>query len=450
MSMRRRCLRAGVSVGALGVLAALTAANPPLASADEPDDEVPSVSAADREAFQAESAKIAENFQSSPPPADAPDLDPGSTVDPHPELTAVKDAIMALAPGVFGGAYVEDGVVHLGIKGVPGPLIGLIRAQVPGVTIRPFAARYSLAELRAVTEEITQLMMSNPAAPIISAGPNVAENTVDVGVQDTSSMAAQSLRAKYGSLVTISQEEQPELRAMPGRSRFRNPAFGGLDIYTRNARCTAGFGYGPPLRQDPAGLGPERGIITAGHCFENNVTTQEWSQGLRTLGTFSRTRFVNGSSADAGTITTVLPVFVFRRVNNAVFVAQGSTPIRIKGRFRTNSVVNGDSISVSGAQSGFGSGVVDTGGDGDSYVFRRPGGRIITIRNVHSADVSEPIVDGDSGAPVMGNRANGDFVATGIVLGSQRVNKRRMFYSQIGHVERALGVTTCTGRPDEC
>lgn len=70
------------------------------------------------------------------------------------------------------------------------------------------------------------------------------------------------------------------------------------------------------------------------------------------------------------------------------------------------------------------------------------GSRIITIRNVYSALVSKNIVNGDSGAPVF----RGDGIALGVVLGSQRANPKRMFYSQILNAESELGVTTCTGR----
>lgn len=429
------------SVAALSLLGPLSGSRA-IASELTAADEVREFSMSDREAFQANAAEIAGDFkrQEESPVATA-DADPASTFDPHPELRIVEKAVELVAPGAFAGAYRDGDTVRVGLTGPAGTLIGVINRAVPNVRLAAFRARHPLSQLNAVNEAITQTMSSDPGSGIVSVGPDIAENVVRVGVDDANSSASHALLARYGDVISLFEEAPFDLRVAPRRNSFRNPIPGGPNMVTRGATCTVGFPYGAPTRQDPFGLGAEQGVMSAGHCFAGNVPTQEWRQGGRTLGSFTRTRYVNGSSADAGTLTTVNRVLSFRRVTNAVYLGPSINLFRITRRLARNSSQLGDPLLVSGAQSGLGTGAVATGGAGRSYVFRLSN-RIITIRNANSANVSEDIVNGDSGAPVF----RGDGVAMGIVFASQRANPRRMIYSQIQNVEAELGVTTCTGR----
>lgn len=438
------------SVAALGIGLSFCATGVVLASEDPSATADPGsmsdLSKSEGEAFQAKAAEVAKAFAESEPPATYVDPDPASTVNPHPELDAVEQLVAKTAPGAFAGAYEDErGVVHVGLTGAAGLAVGTLRAALPNVDLVVFNARYSWSELVATTDEITELMSSQPALIILSAGPDVKQNVVTVGVTDVEAPSAKALAAQYGDLVSIFQDDPLELRAdavAPGRDRFRNPVLGGLNITSPGRSCTSGFDYGPPIRQDPTGTGEEQGVITAGHCLVGQVPTQTWFQGGRILGPFTRHRYVNLSTADAGTISTTFSLIRFRRVTNAVFLTQGALAQRITSRLARGAGRTGDILLVSGARSGLSSGSVVTGGAGRSHTSTR-GGRIVTIQNVYSANVSNPIVNGDSGAPVF----NGTGVAFGIVLGSARANQRRMFYSQIANVESQLGVTTCTGRP---
>lgn len=446
--LRTRTLVA--SAIALGIAAPLYGAGPVLASGDPSATAEPGsmtdLSKSERDAFRAKAAEVAKSFADSAPPANYVDPDPSSTVNPHPELAAVERYVEHTAPGRFAGAYEDErGVIHVGLIAGPELAAGASQTTLPNVELVAFDARHSWSELVTITDEITDLMASQPALFILSAGPDVKRNLVTVGVTDVESPAAKSLIAKYGDVVSVFKDDALELRAVaPGRNRYRNPVLGGLNITSPNTGpCTSGFTYGPPIRQDPTGTGEEVGVITAGHCLVDNEVSQEWFQGGRMLGTFTRHRYVNGSTADVGTISTIFGPIQSRRVTNGVFLSQGVLAQRITARLARGAGRTGDIVLVSGARSGLGVGSVATGGAGRSHTSTRPNGQIVTIRNVYSAIVSNRIVNGDSGAPVF----NGTGVAFGIVLGSARANQRRMFYSQITNAEFELGVTTCTGRP---
>lgn len=409
------------------------------------------LSKSDSDALQAKAAGIARAFGESAPPATYTDPDPSSTINPHPEIGVVQGIVEKAVPDAFGGVYEgQDGVVHVGLTGAAGLLVGVIRTALPNVDFAVFKAAHTWQTLTAATDEITALMSSQTTPVILSAGPDVKQNVVTVGVTDVESPVAKALIAKYGDIVSVFNDDPLELRAdpvAPGRDRYRNPVLGGLNITSSTASCSSGFDYGPPIRQDPTGTGKEQGVITAGHCFLGQVPTLNWFQGRRLLGPFTRLRYVNGSTADAGTISTTFGLIQSRKVTNAVFLTQGALAQRITARLARGAGRTGDPLLVSGARSGLSTGAVATGGAGRSFVGRTPSGGIVTIRNVYSADVGHAIVNGDSGAPVFSGRADGSAVALGIVLGSARANQKHMFYSQIANAEFELGVTTCTGRP---
>lgn len=325
-----------ISATALSVAAAsLWASDAVIASTAAVSTTTVAASMTDWETFQAQSAAIANEFTASQQPAISADPDPASTISLHPELERVQNVVDTIAPGSFAGAYLDNGVVRIGLSGGAGLLVGLIQAALPGVPLVVFNAPTPWTTLLAATDDITQLMSSQPAPVILSARPDVVHNVVSVGVSDVNAPAATALVARYGNVVSLFQDEPVELAVdpvAPGRDSRRDPVLGGVNITSPSASCTSGFDYGPPIRQDPTGLGQEKGVITAGHCFEGQLPTTEWRQGGSTLGTFTRTRFVNGSQADAGTITTRLGILQFRGVTNQVFIASGAATVRITRR----------------------------------------------------------------------------------------------------------------------
>lgn len=305
--LRTRTLVA--SAIALGIAAPLCGAGPVLASGDPSATADPGsmtdLSKSERDAFRAKAAEVAKTFAASAPPATYVDPDPSSTVNPHPELDAVEKFVEQAAPGRFAGAY-EDagGVIHVGLTAGPELAAGASQATLPNVDLVAFDAGNAWSELLAVTDEITELMSSQPTLVILSAGPDVKRNVVTVGVTDVESPAAKSLIAKYGDVISVFTHDPLELRAAgaAGRDRYRNPVLGGLNITSPGTgACTSGFTYGPPIRQDPTGTGEEIGRDHGRHCLVDNETSQEWFQGGRMLGTFSRHRYVNSSTADVGT-----------------------------------------------------------------------------------------------------------------------------------------------------
>ncbi len=86
-------------------------------------------------------------------------------------------------------------------------------------------------------------------------------------------------------------------------------------------------------------------------------------------------------------------------------------------------------------------GTLDNGGVGG--VYKESGGTIIT--GVYKATLNEPLVPGDSGAPVFEGTNNA--IALGILNGRSSTTNKVAYYSQIALVENSLGVVTNTKAP---
>lgn len=187
------------------------------------------LSKSDSDAFQAKAAEAAKAFAETAPPTTYTDPDPSSTVDPHPELAFVQGIVEKAAPGVFGGVYKDEhGVVHVGLTGVAGLDVGVLRKALPGVDLAVFSAPHSWQVLTATTDEIADLMSAQSTPVILSAGPNVKQNVVTVGLTDVESPVAQALIAKYGNIVSVFKDDPLELRTdavAPGRDQAQRQNF---------------------------------------------------------------------------------------------------------------------------------------------------------------------------------------------------------------------------------
>ncbi|HEY5199073.1 MAG TPA: trypsin-like serine protease [Solirubrobacteraceae bacterium] len=386
-------------------------------------------------------------------PIDPTDPDPATAVDADPTASAVELLASTIAPGGYGGLYRDGSSLYAGFTSNVDGNTALLRLAFPSLELRGFLVQHAWDALTAITNEITDTMTADTSGQILSVTPDETQNTVQVGVADPNSPEALSLAAQYGNAISIFQDDPIQLLSgantlaiqgtapavsvaaarspAPGRDDFHDPVLAGLHISGDGTHCTAGFGYTERT------LGIEHGVMTAGHCFTGQPRLTEWRQGVKTLGTFSRTRDINNSTADAGTISTDLGFIRFRSVSNQVFIAPNAATVSIVKRAALNSGRRSDVVCTSGAYGGFACGALVAGGQGGNYKVA-PG---FTLRNVYKASFSGPILPGDSGAPVF----TADGVALGIMFAANSRNPRVGFYSQIRNAENQLNVVTNTG-----
>ena len=372
------------------------------------------------------------------------------------DATTVAPASVDVAPLVawarqnaadsFAGLDVDSGAVYVGFTSEAGDHLEQMHEAFPAYDLRLYGARHTESELRAIDDNVNAMMGADQDVAILSVGTDTVRNVVSVGVADTNSAVAQSIKRDYGDAVDVftdvpleslvrGPEPGPVGTPAPGRDDFKDPMLAGMRISSAadGTSCTAGFGYRGTLLQTPSQAG---GVITAGHCFDGEAPTTEWRQGGKVLGAFSRRRDVNRSRADAGTITTEFaPNAGFRSPSNEVFIFPGAATIKITKLRALNAGQRGDEICISGAFSGFQCGVlrqVGPGGRGINYQLRRG----VIIRGVYRTDFQKACLLGDSGAPMF----TGDGVADGIAFARNPRNPRQCFYSQIRNVQNELRV----------
>ncbi len=165
--------------------------------------------AAHRSAMQ-----IFESFANTPTAPDSAyvDPDPATTYDPHPGVTSIQQTLQRLAPDRFGGAYqTKDGVVHVGMTDDPGSLKSQATAAAPSADVHFFHVNHSWSDLEAITDQLTDMMCTDPTNTLVAARPDVAANVVEVGVTDLNSPLAQSIASQYGDAVSLVLDELIEL-----------------------------------------------------------------------------------------------------------------------------------------------------------------------------------------------------------------------------------------------
>jgi hypothetical protein len=146
------------------------------------------------------------------PPPGFVDLDPSTTHDPRPLLTAVRTIAGDLDPQAVGSIYqTSDGVIHLGLTAAARPdLVQAASDAVPDARIETFAARYAWSELLAIADEITDAMVDNRCETIVSIGAIEHTSTVRVGCTDLDSPAAKAIAAWYLDAVELVPDQAYE------------------------------------------------------------------------------------------------------------------------------------------------------------------------------------------------------------------------------------------------
>ena len=406
------------------------------------------------------------------PPSGYVDPDPATTYDPHPLVTSVQDAMNAADPTAFGGIYqTQDGVIRVGLVGRgSSQLAQTASAAAPGATVQIFATQYSWTQLLSIANSIVATMANDSTGTLVSVTPDPQTNTVKVGATDVKAPNAQAIAAQYGGAVEVFADQPIEPLSgaatlnrpaastqataarspYPDRAKYHQPGYAGLYITVpkgtpgspNGAACTNGFGYHFGSK---TGAFYETGFYTAGHCVILQPPLTIWSQGGHDFGPWTRRSYNPGAvtaRSDSATITTNnTSTITYRRSSNLVAIAPGVPPVKITRRQALNSGQRGDKVEVSGAISGVRYGTLDNGGVGG--VYRESGGTIIT--GVYKATLNQPLVPGDSGAPVFEGTPNA--VAQGILNGRSSSTNKVAYFSQIALVESSLGVVTNTSMP---
>lgn len=430
-------------------------------------------------------AKIHAQLPTDPGSQPFRDLDPSTTYDPAPNLTAVDNAMTSLAPSGYGGSYqTSDGTIHVGLTSqAPAGIAQQLLAQVPQAPVVTFPAQHAWSELSDIADTLTQEVIANDASPIVTISADPETNTVQVGVQDVNDPAALALKQQYGDAVQIVQQDPyvdlagtaTAPAAAPGaanknpcygrayidRAKYHQPGYGGLCMYlptgTRLANgqtvaapgaiCTTGFGMELP-GSSPTGDYDTQGFFTAGHCVYDNQPSQVWHQGpaLDSFGVFANDSIRSVSHSDGGSlVTNNTSTITYRDSSNLVAVGPGSPPVKITSRMAVNKLREGSSIVISGAISGTVYGRSTSPRQGETVVVKRGGRRYVEL-HMYKATMTKAMASGDSGAPVYQGPypENNTGVAVGILSAREQGHPSKVIFSQIEYLESDLGWVTKT------
>ncbi len=307
----------------------------------------------------------------------------------------------------------------------------------------PPGVDYDLVEVGHARAELEQLKhtiwgergeLARAGIDIQSAGLDIRNNQVLVGVNGLTEVADTELQSRYGPVGTVEEEIDAHLDACLSRIDCW-PMKGGIKIYEQvntSSICTSGF----VVRRQ--GTSTYR-MLTAGHCLAlaTGGLNSMWRHSGTDIGTGRTETYGNLSNADAGLIAMSAP----SGPDNLLF-GVSENDIRTVGGYVTTSSQNvGDYLCRSGRTTGFWCGnltLEDRVKDVD--------GTAIEHQWVDNFDASP----GDSGAPYF-TTSGGVTLAWGIHSDSTSANPPggSAWYSPMGWVFSKLSsygepITLCT------
>ena len=180
----------------------------------------------------------------------------------------------------------------------------------PGVVFRLEQARFTYSELQATKTSVVAAEddLASSGTLIVSETIDVPNNTVLVGIQDSTSETETTLQRRFGPAVTVRKDDVAVADACTSYGyEGCFPLKGGLRIESAqtSASCTSGFMV---KRQSNGDID----ILTAGHCFVayTPITSPEsergwgvtWTHGHddTSIGTASKNTWSENSAADVG------------------------------------------------------------------------------------------------------------------------------------------------------
>ncbi|MDQ2761704.1 MAG: hypothetical protein M3Y17_15075 [Actinomycetota bacterium] len=131
-----------------------------------------------------------------------------------------------------GGFYHEDDLYYVGFTRDVDQNIARLSTAFPKVQLEGFLVRHTWYELQKIRHEVTDAMVDDGSGQLLSVGPDVARNAVEVGVADSASPEAQSVAAQFGDAVHVFGTQPIELlgHAVPERIDTARSAHGELDV----------------------------------------------------------------------------------------------------------------------------------------------------------------------------------------------------------------------------
>jgi hypothetical protein len=331
-------------------------------------------------------------------------------------------------PG-FAGTWLDvdaGWVVDVATTGDPAAVEEVLAAfKDRGVGFRVRKVEYTLAELRALHEEVKgdAATWQQQGLTITSIRVDVKANRLAIGVQDLSPEAANSLQSGYGDRVTTHAEGVATAAVCSSRFNCAGPMKGGLAIqdYYGDGVCTSGF-----VTRDIQWAGAYY-LMTAGHCLNFNGNGVSWLHNALTFGTSSSFFFFPGSDVDVGYVL----LSAAASPGNQIFVS--TTDIRSMTGFVPNVDQDlGDWVCKSGRTTNYSCGQIDE--IDVSKLVSVPSGNILID---HYWGVGMPGDLGDSGSPMMfGTNGYGIFSAIDF-------NTQTVYYSTMDWIRLTTGKTMC-------
>jgi hypothetical protein len=295
--------------------------------------------------------------------------------------------------------------------------------QLTTQQVELFPVTWALAELE---QALDRIVADDPVLlaqdiNVQAVGVDIERNTADVGVLALTTAKEDALKARYGSIIFVRDEQI--IPATQSRFEFTDPIIAGLRISGPN-NCTNAF-----TAQAGFIVNGQSTIynvtFTAAHCGPSNSL---WYQGDQELGRVYRRRF--GGKLDAMIIRTN------RGVRSQVYITSKTKQLINRLQRAGRERVGHETICQSGATSRSPRcGILA----GTREVIRVDGVRLVEQRKFrrYSGSGVDLCRKGDSGAPVYHGR-----VGKGIVSSVSKDN-RFCYYTHIDHAFR--GLVTGTG-----
>jgi len=208
----------------------------------------------------------------------------------------------------FAGAYIDQaksGRPVFVFTGRRASHQGDLEQLLPDVSFDIRIADQTLDELRQSADEAFAEFPSllDAGVPVASVAPDEVNNTLEFGLAEWSSSAAEVLRERFGRDITLTVMGWAELDCF-GYGSCGNPLKGGIRIDRANYN-----GSGPMCTSGWVGRRESNNalvIVTAGHCLANNDgsgSNIHWKHDSSTFGNAVNFHFHNGSGVDVGIIS---------------------------------------------------------------------------------------------------------------------------------------------------
>lgn len=242
---------------------------------------------------------------SKPPPTTG---GPPSGLAPNAALQDFVDGVNAqLSSSMsasYGGIDIQSNAVNIHVVGdssavsaVSG-VVASVESQsplstLPNVAVTYVPANVSLAQLDQMENDLTTAVSQLTAQGIqlLSWGPNVITNNLDVSVYNLTSAGSSAIEAIVGSSdVNITSSNQPNA-AMADRTTDSTPWFGGDLVNAPDGDCTSGF---PMVDSNNVTYN-----LTAAHCGTGTITQNGQGYGVTYL-----SYQCSGCDGDAQLVTT--------------------------------------------------------------------------------------------------------------------------------------------------